>query len=91
MGLGSTARKIQKLSDTAEELYKKLGEILERIRGIEESIEDSRERVAAVEARLERQEALIEAIAREHDLDPAEVAPPMAELEADEADETTEE
>lgn len=86
MGLGSTARKLQTLSDTAEELYHKLGEILERVQGIEESIEDSRERVTAVEARLDRQEALLEAVAREHDIDVEAVAPAV-ETEDDELEE----
>lgn len=73
MGLGSTARKIQKLSDTAEELYHKLGEILERIREIEHSIEDSSDRLRTIEHRLDQQAVLIEAIAEANDIDPEEL------------------
>ena len=69
MGLGSTARKIQALTETAEELYRKIGEVLERVRAIETSIEDSSARLTSMEDRLDRQEALLEAIARVHDID----------------------
>lgn len=69
MGLGSTARKIQALTETAEELYRKIGEVLERVRAIETSIEDSSARLTSMEERLDRQEALLEAIARVHDID----------------------
>ena len=72
MGLGSTARKIQALTDTAEELYRKLGEILDRVHAIEESIETSGDRLTEIEARLARQDALLEAIARDAGIDPAE-------------------
>lgn len=86
MGLGSTARKLQALSDTAEELYRKLGEILDRVHAIEESIEDSSDRLAAMETQLARQEALLEALARDHDIDPDAIDLPSAD-EADESEE----
>lgn len=66
MGLGSTARKIQGLTDTAEELYGKLTEVLERVREIETAIDETKGRVGEIDARLERQSAILEAIAEEH-------------------------
>lgn len=85
MGLGSTARKLQALSDTAEELYRKLGEVLERVREIEASIEGTDERLAAIETRLDRQEALLGAIAEASGVDPAAVdRPPLEGPAADE-------
>lgn len=76
MGLGSTARRLQNLTDTAEELYKKLGEILERIRQIEGSIEESSDRLESIEARLDRQEALLEALAEAEGIDPSSIELP---------------
>lgn len=72
MGLGSTARRLQQLGDTAEELYGKLSEVLDRVRGIEGSIEETNEHVTAIETRLDRQERLLEALAEANGLDPTE-------------------
>ncbi|MFW6448795.1 MAG: DUF5798 family protein [Halobacteriota archaeon] len=69
MGLGSTAKRIQTLTETAEELYGKLSEVLDRVRGIERSIEETNERVTAIEARLERQERLLTALAEANGVD----------------------
>lgn len=69
MGLGSTARRLQGLTDTAEELYHKITEVLERVRDIETAIDRTSEQVDEMEYRLEQQHALVRAIAEEHDLD----------------------
>lgn len=84
MGLGSTARRLQNLTDTAEELYKKLGEILERIRQIEGSIEESSDRLESIEARLDRQEALLEALAEAEGIDPSSIEVPDDEDDLEE-------
>lgn len=79
------------LSDTAEELYKKIGQILERIQQIETSIEDSSDRLDDIERRLARQEALLEALAEANDVDVSAIEmPEVAEDEPaeDEADAT---
>ena len=89
MGLGSTARKIQTLSDRAEELYRKIGEVLERIQGIAETIEDTHDRLDDIDRRLARQEALLEAVAEANDIDPASIEVEVAD-DADEADEPEE-
>ncbi len=88
MGLGATAKKIQMLSDTAEDLYHKLTEVLERVRGIETSIEETNERVTTIEHRLDQHGALIEAIAEANGVDVEEV---LAAVEAPEAEGETEE
>ncbi len=75
MGLGSTARKLQGLTDTAEELYAKISEVLDRVRGIESSIEHTDERVEELNDRLDRQAAILEAIAEDHDIDIEAVTP----------------
>ncbi|MFP4589983.1 MAG: DUF5798 family protein [Halobacteriales archaeon] len=69
MGLGSTAKRVQRLSEVAEELYGKLSEVLDRVRDIEGAIEETNDRVTAIEARLDRQERLLEALAEANGVD----------------------
>ncbi|EFW92865.1 hypothetical protein ZOD2009_08344 [Haladaptatus paucihalophilus DX253] len=83
MGLGSTAKKIQKVADTAEKLYAKLNEMREQLVDMRETLETTNERVERLEAENEHQKALIEALAREEGIDVDEV---LSEVESAEAD-----
>ncbi|WP_049970895.1 DUF5798 family protein [Haladaptatus cibarius] len=69
MGFGSTAKKIQKVADTAEKLYAKLNELREQVLAIRDSLEDTDERVQKLEVENAEQKALIEALAREQGID----------------------
>ncbi|SIR01039.1 hypothetical protein SAMN05421858_1112 [Haladaptatus litoreus] len=69
MGLGNTAKKIQKVADTAEKLYAKLNELREQVLAIRDSLEDTDERVQKLEVENAEQKALIEALAREQGID----------------------
>lgn len=69
MGLGSTAKKIQKVADTAEKLYAKLNEMREQLLEMRETLETTNERVERLEAENAQQKALIEALAREQGID----------------------
>ncbi|WP_435153387.1 DUF5798 family protein [Haladaptatus sp. DFWS20] len=69
MGLGSTAKKIQKVADTAEKLYAKLNELREQVLAIRDSLEATDERVQQLEIKNAEQKALIEALAREQGID----------------------
>ena len=73
MGLGSTARKVQKLADLAEKLYGQVQDVRERVAGIDEDLEATTERVEHVETEQRRQRALLEAIAEEHGVDVEQV------------------
>ncbi|MFC7080892.1 DUF5798 family protein [Halorussus caseinilyticus] len=73
MGFGSTAKKVQKLADTAEKLYSKLNELREQVAEMREQLDSTSERVERLERENARQRALLEAIAEEHDIDPAEI------------------
>ena len=73
MGFGSTAKKVQKLADTAEKLYSKLNELREQVAEMREQLDSTSERVETLERRAAEQGALLEAIAEEHDIDPAEI------------------
>lgn len=66
MGLGSTAKKIQRLADRAEDLYTEL-------MATKETVEGSVERIEAVEDELDEQRRLLEAVAREVGVDPEEI------------------
>ena len=90
MGLGSTAKKIQGLSDRAEAMYKQVQQLQQRIIGLEEEMDDTHETVKRLDHQLTEQRALLLAIAEEQGLDGDEIlakaAIDEAELEATEAD-----
>ncbi len=73
MGLGSTAKKLQTLTDTAETLYEQLGDLRDRVVGLEQTTEDTNERIERLETELEQHRAILEAIAEEQDIDLADL------------------
>ncbi|MWV39128.1 DUF5798 family protein [Natrialba sp. INN-245] len=91
MGLGSTAKKIQGLSDRAEAMYKQVQQLQKRIIGLEEEMDDTHETVKRLDHQLTEQRALLVAIAEEQGLDGeqilADAAIDEAELEAEPDDE----
>ena len=84
MGLGSTAKKIQGLSDRAEAMYKQVQELQQRIMHLEEEVDDTHDTVKRMDHQLTEQRALLLAIAEENGLDGEEI---LAEAAIDEADE----
>lgn len=87
MPLGNTARKLQKVADTAEDLYAKLGELREQVTATREAVEETSHRLDRLEAEAAEQRALLEAIAEKQDVDLDAVAATahIGEAEADEA------
>jgi|GEM_PF-961475 len=83
MGLGSTARKVQALAERAEQLYEQMKDLQRRIVNLEESVDESTDRLRAVELEQEKQRVLVEAVAREHGVDVDEV---LAEAAIEEAE-----
>jgi septal ring factor EnvC (AmiA/AmiB activator) len=83
MGLGSTAKKIQVLADRAEQLYVKLKEVHERVLSVEETVDDTQDRVRELEQSLEHQRAVLDALAEERGL---EVDTVVAEAAIEDAD-----
>jgi uncharacterized coiled-coil DUF342 family protein len=73
MGLGGTAKKIQKLADTAEKLYSKLNELREQVAEMREQLDATSERVETLERQAAEQHALLEALSEEQGIDPEEV------------------
>ena len=83
MGLGSTAKKIQALSDHAETMYKQVQELQKRIFHLEEEVDDTHDTVKRLDHQLSEQRALLLAIAETQGIDGEEV---LAEAAIDEAE-----
>ncbi|MFC7045221.1 DUF5798 family protein [Halobacteriaceae archaeon GCM10025711] len=81
MGLGSTAKKLEKMVDLADKLYNKVNELLEKLQETKQSVENTNERVGAIEADLADHRKLLEALAEDQGLD-------VDELLDDESSET---
>ena len=69
MGLGSTARKVQKLADLAEKMYKRINQMVEQLQDLRGTVDETGARVEEIERELEQHRTLLEAIADEHDID----------------------
>ncbi|WP_226005930.1 DUF5798 family protein [Natrinema salinisoli] len=83
MGLGSTAKKIQTLSDRAEAMYKQVKKLQQRVTGLEEKADETHETVTRLDHQLTEQRALLLAIADEQGIDGEEI---LAEAAIDEAE-----
>ncbi|WP_336361267.1 DUF5798 family protein [Haladaptatus sp. ZSTT2] len=80
MGLGGTAKKLQKVADTAEELYKRLNELRDQILALRQQVESTGAKVESIEADLTEQRVLLEALAEKEGLDVEKL---LAEAEAE--------
>jgi len=69
MGLGGTARKIQALAEKAEETYERLNELMREVKSTQATVDGTARRVERLEVELAEQRALLEAVARELDVD----------------------
>lgn len=69
MGLGSTAKKIQAISERAEAMYRQVQELQRRIIDLEEEVDESTDTVDRIDHQLTEQRALLLAIAEEQGLD----------------------
>ena len=87
MGLGSTAKKLQGISESAEKMYKQVQELQGRIISLEEEVDETHDTVTGLDHRVSEQRALLVAIAEEQGLDAeailAEAAIEEAEAEAE--------
>jgi len=69
MGLGSTAKKLQKVADIADDLYTKVNEQREQLQELRSTVEATSDRVEAIDREQAEQRALLEALAEEQGLD----------------------
>ena len=86
MGLGSTAKKIQGISDKAEQMYGQVQELQQRIFHLEEEVDDTHDTVKNLDREMAEQRALLKAMAEEQGLD-AEAILTEAAIQEAEADE----
>lgn len=92
MGLGNTAKKLQKVAEMAETLYRKIDELRTQVNTVREDVERTSQRVEHIERELDAQRAVLNAIAREQGVDVdalvAEAAIEEAESEGETANES---
>jgi archaellum component FlaC len=69
MGLGSTAKKIQMVADTAEKMYTRLNELREQLDTTQSTVQDTGDRVQQLESEIVEQRAILEAVATELNID----------------------
>lgn len=69
MGFGSTAKKLQRVTDVADKLQERFDRLREQVNDLSDTVEDTNERVEGVEAELVEQRELLEAIAESEDVD----------------------
>ncbi|ELZ71069.1 hypothetical protein C457_07442 [Haloferax prahovense DSM 18310] len=69
MALGGTAKKLQKVAEMAEDVYKKLNELREQVVEVRETVNETKSRVDRLEAENAEQRAILEAIAEEQGVD----------------------
>jgi DNA anti-recombination protein RmuC len=98
MDIGGTAKKVQKATQIAEQTYKKMQALTERMKDLQEDMETTSGQVDEMEYELAEQRALLEAIATEQGLDVSEVLadadlpePPQTDNGTDETDPNSEE
>jgi DNA anti-recombination protein RmuC len=69
MGLGGTAKKLQKVMDSAEKLYAKMNEIIGELKALQQEVEDTSQQVDHLERDVAEQRALVEALAENEGID----------------------
>ena len=95
MDIAGIKKKVQRLMKVAEESYKKISELLQRMERLQEDLETTSKQVDRMERELAEQRALFEALAEKQGVDVAAVLaeadlPPESESEPDAAVETDE-
>lgn len=69
MGFGSTAKKLQKVTDMADKLYERFEKLREQVNELTGSVEETSDRVESLESDLAEQRALVEALAEQQGVD----------------------
>ena len=69
MGLGNTAKKVQKVADMAEKLYSRVNELRDQLQALRQQVDATSEKVDTIERDLEGQRALLAALAEQEGID----------------------
>jgi uncharacterized protein Yka (UPF0111/DUF47 family) len=70
MGFGSTAKKLQKVADMAEDVYARLTALREEVEETRETVESTAERTERLEAEVAEQRAMMDRLLEANGLDP---------------------
>lgn len=73
MDIAGTKKKIQRATKVAEESYKKMNEMMEKIQRLQEDLETTNQQVDHIEYELAEQRVLLEALAQQQGLDVAQL------------------
>lgn len=87
MGLGGTAKKLQKVAGMAEDLYKRMNEVITELKKLRSDLEETNAQVDDLEHQLTEQRAILEAMADAEGVDVSEALADV-EREAEESDTT---
>lgn len=85
MGIGGTAKKLQKVAEMAEDVYARLNELREQLAQMRETAQETRDRVDKLERENAEQRALLEALAEKEGIDVETVTANAHILEAESA------
>jgi DNA repair ATPase RecN len=88
MGLGNTAKKLQRVADMAETLYEKVDELRSQVNDVKAHVEATSQRVERIERDLDEQRAVLDALAREQGIDVDSLVAEAAIEEAEPGGET---
>lgn len=86
MVLGDTAKRIQRIVELAEDLYERVNELRRQILALRETVEETSGRVVELEHELDRQRALLEALADDRGIDVEAVLEGTGEDESEDVD-----
>lgn len=92
MGLGSTAKKLQKVTDVAEQMYGRINDLREEVdemrvtvRETNEAVQGTSDRVERLESEMAEQRALLDEIARQQGVDVEAVSASSHIVDAEDA------
>jgi DNA anti-recombination protein RmuC len=69
MGLGGTAKKLQKVTNAAEELYTKMNEVIGQLQELRQEVQQTSEQVDRMEYDIAEQRAVVNALAEAEGID----------------------
>jgi DNA anti-recombination protein RmuC len=73
MGLGSTAKKLQKVTDIAEKLFKRINKMRQEIAAVQKSVDATETDTAELRRELAETRAIVEAVADAEGIDTEDV------------------
>ena len=86
MGLGGTARKLQKVTEMAEDVYTRLNDLRDQVVEMRETTQETKDRVDRLERESAEMRALLEALAEEEGIDVESVTADAHIVEAEKSD-----